>query len=358
MFFEYDNYKFNPEDFEIFGGLDVCKKSISATFIEGTDVRSVKLPYKYVNLINYTRKHFSDKRIAFVYEAGPTGYGLHDEIRSGGDYCMICAPSMVLKAPGDRVKTDRRDGRKLSEQLKANQLKAIHVPRGSYRDLRHLTKLRMKCLNRKTATKLQIKSLLLLEQIEFPNKSLTDWSKKALESLRILECAAAIRFKLDRLLDQLAFWQQQLLDVQRELKRFCKEDPEISRCVDFLMSVPGIGEVIAVYIISRIGDWRELKNSRQLGSFFGLTPSEYSTGGRVDRGPITRMGDRLSRSLLIEAAWVAIRRDKELRACYSRIFYANGANKDASRKAIVAVARRLTSRIYAVLVQQRPYRAA
>lgn len=361
MVFNYNKYRFNSKDFEVFCGLDVSKKSMAVTFIKPDGaIKSLKLAYDSGALINYTRRHFPGKRMAFVYEAGPTGYGLHDDLSSAGYYCMICAPAMVLKAPGDRVKTDRRDSRNLAKQLKANQLKAIHVPTGSYRSLRHLAKLRKKCVGRKTAAKLQIKSLLLHEQINFPVNATgrSSWSNATLEKLAVLECAGAIRFKLDRYLEQLRFWQKEVLLVQRQLKKFCKEDPELSKCIHLLMSIPGIGTVIAIYMLSRIGNWRDLQNSRQLGCFFGLTPSEHSTGERVNRGPITRMGDRLARALLIEASWVAIKKDKELAECYRLIFNSNNANKDASRKAIVAVARRLTTRIYAVLTQQRPYRVA
>jgi transposase len=360
MVFNYSKYRFNANDFEVFCGLDVSKKSMSVTFLsQDGSMRSLKLPYDSTALMPYTGKYFLGKRVAFVYEAGPTGFGLYDDLNAGGNFCMVCTPSMVLQAPGERVKTDKRDSRKLAEQLKANQLKAIHVPRGSYRHLGHLAKLRKKCASQKAAAKLQIKSLLLHEQILFPMTGKNrGWSNATLEALGDLECAGAIRFKLDRLLGHLNFWNQEVLQVQRELRRFCTEDPELRRGVHLLMSVSGIGEVIAIYLLSRIGDWRELENSRQLGAFFGLTPSEYTTGGRINRGPITRMGDRLSRALLIEAAWVAIRKDKELAECYWRIFYANNGSKDASRKAIVAVARRLTSRIYAVLTQQRSYRAA
>jgi transposase len=361
MFNNYNKYKFNSNDFEVFCGLDVSKKSIAVTFVKPDgQIKSLKLPYDSGALASYTGKHFAGKRVAFVYEAGPTGYGLHDDLNRAGYYCMICAPAMVLKAPGDRVKTDRRDSRNLAEQLKANQLKAIHVPIGSYRYLRHLAKLRKKCAGRKTAAKLQIKSLLLHEQIAFPvnDRGRSSWSNATVERLRVLECAGPIRFKLDRYLEHLRFWDKEVLQVQRQLRKFCKEDPELRKCVHLLMSISGIGVVVAIYLLSRIGDWRDLKNSRQLGAFFGLTPSEDSTGGRVNRGPITRMGDRLARALLIEASWAAIKKDRQLAECYRRIFYSNNGSKDASRKAIVAVARRLTARIYAVLTQQRPYRVA
>lgn len=352
------NCTFNSLDFEIYAGLDVSKKSISVTFLSrGGFIRSLKMPYDSAALISYVRRQFPGKRVSFVYEAGPTGYGLYDDLKGAGYFCMVAAPSMILKAPGERVKTDRLDSRKLAEQLRADQLKGIHVPTGSYRYLRHLTQLRRKCVARQTAAKLQIKSLLLLEQISFPlsDKGKCCWSSATIQFLEDLTCPSVIRFKLDRLLSHLEFWHQEVLKLQRELSRFSKMDPELKRCVELLTTLPGIGQTIAIYLLSRIGDWRHLKNSRQLAAFFGLIPSEHSTGEKVRRGPITRTGDRLARALLIEAAWVAIKKDPELVDCYQRLCNGNNRNKDASRNAIVAVARRLTTRIYAVLTEQRTY---
>lgn len=356
-----DNYDYKPSDFEVFAGMDVSKKSNSVTFYSWDGfLRSIKMPYESAAVINYVRKHIPDKAVAFVYEAGPTGYGMYDDLKAAGYFCMVAAPSMILKAPGQRIKTNRLDSRQLAEQLRANQLSAVHVPTGPYRFLRHLAQLRRKIVGRQTASKLQIKSLLLLEQIPFPAKEdgRTNWSKSTLQQLSFLSCPAVIRFKLDRYLGQLEFWHQELAKTAKELKRFCHQDPELRKCLQLLMTLPGIGITIAIYLLSRIGDWRLLKNSRQLAAFFGLIPSENSTGEVINRGPITRMGDRMGRALLIEAAWVAIKQDKDLMECYQRIFNANNRNKDASKLAIVAVARRLTARIYAVLTQQRPYRAA
>jgi len=86
-------------------------------------------------LLNYVRKHFSEERLAFVYEAGPTGFGLYDELVAAGHPCLVVAPSMVPTAPGARVKTNRLDSRKLSTALRGGELKSIHVPSRKYREL-------------------------------------------------------------------------------------------------------------------------------------------------------------------------------------------------------------------------------
>src|SRR5687768_8003542 len=95
-----------PAQFDIFAGLDVDKKSMATTFIDhGTLFKSLRLPYSSRQLLNYVEKHFPGKRIAFVYEAGPTGFGLHDELVAQNRTCLVVASSMVATAPGNRVKT-------------------------------------------------------------------------------------------------------------------------------------------------------------------------------------------------------------------------------------------------------------
>src|SRR6476661_6601047 len=160
---------FVPRDYDIFAGLDVDKKKIAVVFTDhGTMQRSLSLPYSATQLLNYTSKHFPGQRIAFVYEAGPTGFGLHDELTAAQHRCLVVSPSMVPSAPRKRVKTNRLDSKKLSEGLRGGQLRGIHVPPQTYRELRHLVQLRDTQVAQLRATKCRIKSLLLYEGISFP----------------------------------------------------------------------------------------------------------------------------------------------------------------------------------------------
>ncbi len=345
---------FVPRDYQIFAGLDVDKHGIAVTFASHTQlVKSLRLPYSSEYLLNYVRKHFPEQRIAFTYEAGPTGFGLYDDLIAEGHPCLVVAPSMVPTAPGQRVKTNRLDSKKLSEALRGGQLRSIHVPSPIYRELRHLVQLRDTQVRQLTATKCRIKSLLLYQGMAFPAED-GKWSARVLRELQVLPCSAAVRFKLDHLIGTLQFHYHTAATVQKEIRRFCQNDPELRQSIDLLTSIPGIGWIVASHLAARLGDWREINNVRQIGGFLGLVSSEHSTGDHEDRGAITRSGDSRLRNKLIQSAWVAIGKDPELRAFYRRI-YQRHPQKVAARKAIVAVARKLTTRIYAVLKQQRPY---
>ena len=343
-----------PSQFDIFAGLDVDKKRMATTFSDhGTLFKSLSLPYDPTHLLNYVDKHFPGKRIAFVYEAGPTGFGLYDELVGQRHTCLVVAPSMVPTAPGKRVKTNRLDSKKLSTQLRGGELNGIHVPNRTYRELRHLVQLRDTQVRQLTATKLRIKSLLLFEGIEFPDPA-GKWNARAVVALRQLPCSSEVKFKIEHLVNTLNFHFQSAANVQRRIREFCQNDSELRRSISFLASLPGVGWITAAHAVARLGDWREIHNVRQIAGFLGLASSEHSTGDKENRGPITRSGDSRLRSKLIQCAWVAINKDPELRAFYRSVYFRQ-PKKVAARKAIVAVARKLTTRMYVVLKQQRPY---
>jgi transposase len=347
---------FIPRNYDVFAGLDVDKRSISVTFADHQGLlKSMRMPYSVEYLVNHVRKHYGDKKVAFAYEAGPTGYGLYDGLVAQQYLCLIASPSMIPKAPGQRVKTNRLDSRGLAENLRGGQLKSIHVPTTLYRELRHLTQLRDALVSEMVAMKQRIKSLLLMEGMEFPPAPPgSQWSLVVKDKLRKLPCSSVVRFKLDQLLDNLEFNEKQVLKVTGEIRRFCQDDPELSLCIEYLKTLPGIGWSVASQMMARIGDWRQIKNIRELPAFLGLVPTESSTGDRTERGSITHSGDPRLRSKLIQASWSAIRQDGELREFFRTVARKHPRHL-GPRVAIVAVAHKLCVRAAVVLMKQRPY---
>jgi len=227
------------------------------------------------------------------------------------------------------------------------------VPSAVYRELRHLTQLRDTFVSEMAAMKQRSKSLLLLEGIEFPPAPAgSQWSGLVKDKLRTLPCSTTVRFKLAQLLDSLAFNEQQVGKTTKEVRRFCQHEPELLQCIKYLMTLPGIGWIVASQLVARIGDWRELRNLRQLGGFLGVVPTEQSTGDRTERGSITHTGDPRLRSKLIQASWAAIRQDGELREFFRSVCQPH-PRPVAARVASVAVARKLSVRIAVVLMNHR-----
>ena len=145
-----------------------------------------------------------------------------------GYRCLVAAPSMIPRAPGQRVKTNRLDSRGLSESLRGGQLKSIHVPSPIYRELRHLTQLRDTVVREAAANKQRIKALLLLEGIGFPPATAgRQWTLRVKAQLRKLRCSRIVRFKLDQLLDSLEFCEKQVVTVP---KRFAVSVKRMRNC--------------------------------------------------------------------------------------------------------------------------------
>lgn len=251
------------------------------------------------------------------------------------------------------MKTNRLDSKSLARKLRGADLHSIHIPSPTYRELRHLVQLRDTHVSQVAATKCRIKALLTYQGIEFPSANGT-WSARVVGELQRLSCTGAVRFKLNDLIRTLKFHLQSAAAAEKEIRSFCKNDPELRQNITLLISIPGIGWVVATHLAARLGDPHEITKVDQIAGFLGLAGSEHTTGDHENRGSITGVGDKRLRGKLIQSAWVAISKDPELREFFERI-QKRHPKKYAARKAIVAVARKLTTRIYAVLKQQRPY---
>jgi transposase len=341
---------------ELFFGLDTDKVSLSTSVRDAdTIIRSLTLPNDSANLLSFVRKNYPNRRAVFAYEAGPTGFGLYDAIVGAGYDCLVVSPGSIPSAPNDRVKTNRLDSRKLANLLCGGQLRGIRVPREGIRHLRSLVHLRYTYMQDMRAYKCRIKAELLKEGIAFPNaRKGSQWTKAVVYELRHLDCSSVIGFKITSMLEHIEHLVSQMKLAEAALRSHVNGDDDLKRSVEYLMSCPGIGWRIACYALARLGNWELLRSSKEAGAFFGLVPRENSTGDRTDRGSITKCGDPRLRSMLIQGAWAAIRKDSELREFYERIC-ANHPKHLGPRVAIVAVARKLAERMHCVLKQQRGY---
>jgi transposase len=351
-----DYIRKSGKDEDLFVGLDVDKLSIALTALDMRGHRrSLKISYDPQSLLSFVDNHYAGRRVVFAYEAGPTGFGLYDAIVNGGHDCLVVSPNSIPNAPNNRVKTNRLDSVKLAKLLMGNQLKGVRIPPEPIRHLRSLVGLRYTYMQDIKAYKCRIKAELLKDGIEFPPAPTGScWSRNVIRQLRELECPAAIGFKITSMLDHLEHLYNQMKLCEVALRSLINGDTELSWCIECLMSVPGIGWRVACYTLSRIGDYRNLRSSKEAGAFFGLVPTEDSTGDTTDRGSITKCGDPRLRSMLIQGAWTAIRKDGEMRALFERIC-ANHPKRIAARVGIVAVARKLAERMHCVLKQQRLY---
>jgi transposase len=240
-------------------------------------------------------------RLTFCYEAGPTGYGLYRQIRSLGHACVVVAPSLIPKKPGDRVKTNRRDAVSLVRQLRAGELTAVWVPDPAHEAMRDLTRTRGAAVEDLRAKRQQVSSFLLRLGRPYPGK--TTWGKAHLTWLA--------GQKLEHPGQRIAF-EEMLLAVRQAQERIARleaairaavPDWSLAEVVTALMAMRGMDLVSASAFLAEIGDLSRFQTPRELMAYLGLVPSEHSTGDKIRRGPITKTGNRRARRILVECAW-------------------------------------------------------
>lgn len=347
---------YEPQDYSTFIGIDVDKNSYALTIEDRNGMRiSRKMPASPKQLNQYIQRRYDQGEVILAYEAGPTGFGLYDYLIGQGKSCVVVSPLSIPRASSERVKNNRLDSQKIADHLKSGRLRPVRVPPGGYRELRHLLQVREYQVKQRKAVKQRIKSLLLLTGLheQFKNTE-QNWSANYLRRLKEMSCSASVRTQLDVYLSDLEHSRRQTREILQALRKMVGGREELARNVRYLKSIPGIGFITAVTLLGRIGDPGNLGNVREISGFLGLVPRERSTGDGVNRGSITRLGNSTLRSILIECAWTSIRKDKELNQFYHRIKNRHHPGI-GPRKAIVAVARKLTQRIYRVLKEQRMY---
>jgi transposase len=242
------------------------------------------------------------ERVAFCYEAGPTGYGLHRQITDLGHECMVAAPSLIPKKPGNRVKTNRRDALGLAKSLRAGELTAVWVPDSRHEAMRELTRARGAAVQDARQKGQQV-SAFLLRQGRHYDAGKTAWTKAHmgwLTSQRFEHPEQRIAF--EELLLAVHQARDRVIRLEEAI-RTAVPDWSLAEVMQALMAMRGIDMVTATAFLAEIGDLSRFRTPRQLMAYLGLVPSENSTGDTTVRGPITKAGNRRARRLLIESAW-------------------------------------------------------
>jgi transposase len=240
--------------------------------------------------------------LAVAYEAGPCGYDLLRCLGRFGVACDVITPSLVPVRAGDRVKTDKRDAKKLVRLYRAGELSFVAPPSPEQEGLRDLVRCAddLRCA-RTAARHRTAKQLLRHGRIFREGKK--SWTKQHIAWVRRqrLEDPNAQR-ALEHMLAHLDALDAQLGVLEHELSEIATREPW-SDPVRWLCSFRGIGLRTALGLLAELGDFRRFGSARELMSYLGLTVSEYSSGDRQHRGHLTKTGNRHARRLLIEAAW-------------------------------------------------------
>jgi len=291
------------------------------------------------------------KRVHIVYEAGCFGFWLCQQLRQAGYDCQVTPPSLVPVEQGNRVKTDRRDSRKLATYLFRGLLKFVHVPTENSLYDRELTRTRGQLVRHRKDLARQIKAKLLFFGISLAGHS-KGWSQAVVKSVRTAVSQTPLKGVLESLLCTMEALKKEISALDNDIKALSREG-RYAKQVRYLDSIQGIGTLSAITVLTELGDVRRFRRTNQLPAFLGLTPGEYSSGDRIRRGHITHAGNKWVRTVLVEAAWMVIRYDKRLRLIYERLRARIGG-----KRAIVAVARRLACYVRQMLMKGEGFRAA
>jgi len=250
-----------------------------------------------------------------------------------------------IRAATDRKqKTDRRDAELLVKLLEEGRFPQIWVPTPAERDVRQLLLHRHKLVRMRTQVKNQLQALALNQGLQRKGKLWSVSGRKQLEALPLLPWASRRRAELLGLLDQL----EKSLE---ELDRATTEQANTRREVRRLMTHPGVGPVTALAFVLTLGPPQRFRRGKQVASYFGLIPSEYSSGeGKQRLGHISKQGSSFVRGLLVEAAQSAVRHEPQLRREYQRL-----AQRRCRALAKVAMARKLAVRLYWMLREEVDY---
>jgi len=331
---------------EAFIGIDTSKLRNAVAIAEGGRDGEVRYLGEIPNTEAAIRKLVAKLaakygRLTFCYEAGPTGYGLYRLIRSLGHDCMVAAPSLIPKKPGERVKTNRRDGLSLARLLRAGELTAVWVPDERHEAMRDLSRARLAAHKDLRGKRQQLISMMLRLGKIYPGTK--TWGPAHMNWL--------MAQKLEHREQRIAF--EELMEgIRQESERVERLEeairdavPEwsLAEVVTAVQAMRGIDLIAAVAVLAEIGDLSRFRNPRELMGYLGLVPSESSTGDRVKRGGITKAGNSRARRVLIESAWSYRHPPRVSREKQAKVAAAPKVAREIAWKAQVRLCRRYRS---------------
>jgi len=337
----------------IYIGLDVHKKSWSVSIHSAVcEHKTFTQPPEVDILVNYLRRNFPGASYRAVYEAGYSGFWAHDQLTEKGVACTVANPADVpTKDKERRKKRDRIDCRKLARSLRAGEIEGIYVPCRKKLEERSLVRTRQSMVRKQTRCKNQIKSILLFYGMAIPE----DWAErrwsgpfvKWLESLPMERSSGEVALRMH--LEELKHLRQIIARLDREI-RLLAQTGEYEVQVRLLRTVPGIGTLTAMILLTELQEISRFCSLDELASYVGLIPDTQSSGETEHTGELTKRRHAQLRVSLVEAAWKAVRKDPALLMAFQE-----SCKRMRKTRAIVKIARKLLNRVRFVLKNQTPY---
>lgn len=334
-------------------GIDVHKTRWQvAVLCEGLVLSNTSIGASGDELIVFMHKHYPGATYRCVYECGAWGFTLCRQLWASGMECMVVNPSDIPGSDKERrSKTDPIDARRMAKALESGMLEGVHVPTEKEQKQRSLIRYRKKLWGDLVRAKNRLKSEFKFQGIQVPEKyDNPHWSRNFLQWIEATALKDEwLKDTLLLMLEEVKVLRQLLLKTELKLRELMRQEVHQKQS-KLLQSIPGIGPLVAALFILEIGDIKRFKTFDQLNRFIGFCPDSNSSGEHETHTGISVRNHKSLRSHLVEAAWMAIRKDPAMMAEYLRL-----CKRMKGHKAAVRIARKLLRRIRAVLLSQKMY---
>jgi transposase len=289
------------------------------------------------------------RRCRVAFEVGTQAQWIARIVRPLAAEVQVANPSRIPWLFRDGRKNDSLDARKLATLLYLKQLPTVHLPAADISAWRALINHRRTLIKRRTRSKNQIHAIRRAFGYRCPHRSC--WTRVGRVWLRSLTFDAARKLMIDGLLDELAFIEERITDVERQLDGVAATQPN----VELLRTIPGIGPRTAEAIVAFADIVDRFPDRKRFASYFGMTPTEDSSGLVQRHGHISKRGPSVVRWLLTEAAHRVVARCPVLRAFFARVYR---GKRDRYKRAIIATGRKVLAICYGMMRDQTPFDAA
>jgi transposase len=337
------------ENKEIYIGIDVHKKRWVVTVrTYDLELKTFSMQPVAEELEKFLVDNYKDALLHIVYECCFSGFWIYDYFNERG-YKIIVTPTNRIYRDGSVVKTDKIDSRKLAFQHSRGLLREVKVPGIKIREYRSLFRIYDKEKMRQGQILRQIRSIL--EAKNHPMKW-EKWNKEFIEKLKTVKFQEEIfNRKFEQLIREYEYVKEQIKDTETRIKEISEEEI-LGERIKRIEKINGIGTVSAVRLVVYLFDMKgRFESGEKLVHYVGLTPGEHSSGEEIIRSRTGLVGNKQLRSVIIQLAWVAVRKDGSLLNKFEKVYKKSGSKQ----KAIVAVARKLMMKVYTITEKEEDY---